>query len=141
MKRKQRTRILITGSHELSRQLSEQVEAIYSVTILQPAETGLVMVKIRESARKSLFYIGEVLVTEVKVLIHGSVGLGIVAGDNPELAFQLAVIDAAYSADLPETRRWTALLEAEEGRIWERRALDQQRLAETLVRFETMDVD
>ena len=81
------------------------------------------------------------LVTECKVQIQGSIGIGIVTGDQPELSYNLAVIDAAFEAMLPETIRWMELLlENEEKVIQEQRAAANHSILKTKVNFETMDV-
>lgn len=70
MNRKRRTEILIKGSSEIAKKISAEIEEKYIVKIVEEPNYGLVMVKIREGAKKTLFYIGEVLVTEAKVLIE-----------------------------------------------------------------------
>ena len=98
------------------------------------------MIKMRETAKKSLFYLGEVLVTETKVQINQSFGIGIVVGDEEELSYQLAVIDAAYEANLVETKKWTLLFEEEEKRIQKNRSKQEAAILKTKVNFEMMDV-
>ena len=68
-----------------------------------------------------------------------AVGIGIIAGNRPEAAKALAIIDAAYNAELPETAGWTAVLEAEEQRLYRERRLTQARIMDTRVDFEVMD--
>ena len=97
------------------------------------------MMKMRETSKNSLFYIGELLVTEAKVQIEGRIGIGIIAGDDPEAAFDLAIIDAAFNAGLEESSRWEQLLAAEESRIAGRQALEAERIDRTRVSFESMD--
>lgn len=99
------------------------------------------MLTARESARRSLFHLGEVLTTGCRVQIGDAVGLGIIAGDDAQAAQDLAVIDAAYRAELAECERWDSALEAEEQRLIAARAADEARLLETRVRFESMDAD
>lgn len=140
MNRKRRTEILINGSKEIAARLAGEILDKYDVKTIEEPNYGLVMVKVRETAKKSLFYLGEVFVTECKVQIGGSLGIGIVKGDEPELARNLAVIDAAYHAGLKETEAWTEILMAEEKRIEERRKSDYRKLLKTKVSFETMDV-
>jgi alpha-D-ribose 1-methylphosphonate 5-triphosphate synthase subunit PhnG len=140
VKRKQRTEILIEGSHELAKSLAKEIEQKYSVTVIQKPENGLVMVKVRETSRKSLFYLGEVLVTECKAKVEGKIGMGIVQGDHPDLAYQLAVIDAAFLGELPETKPWTGILEIEKHYIEEKRKAKNEAILKTKVSFETMDV-
>ncbi|UFT99315.1 phosphonate C-P lyase system protein PhnG [Radiobacillus kanasensis] len=140
MKRRRRTEILINGSQKLSEELAHIINETYQVKVIQEPESGLVMLKVRETSQKSLFYPGEVLVTECKVQIEGTIGIGIVTGDQQDLAYNLAVIDAAFEADLPETNGWMEVLENEEKVIEEQRAAANQSILKTKVNFETMDV-
>ena len=139
MDRTRRTRILIEGDPQLRRELSARVEGRRSISVVEEPRGGLVMLKLRETAKNSLFYIGELLVTEAKVQIEGRMGLGIIAGDDPEAARDLAVIDAACNAGVPETGEWEGLLLAEEERIAVREAQESARIARTTVDFESMD--
>ena len=129
------------GTPALRRRLADEIADRHDVrTVAEPSQ-GLVMTPMRETARGSRFYLGEVLVTEAKAQIDGRIGLGIIAGDDAESAWQLAVIDAAYNAELPETRGWDAAL-TEEAEVIERRLGEEHaRVLETRVDFQTMDVD
>ncbi len=98
------------------------------------------MIKVREGAQNSVFYLGEMLVTECKVQIDDKLGVGIIHDDNPEMAYNLAVIDAAYNACLLETSTWKAILFAEEERIRNREAKEMADVLKTKVDFTTMDV-
>lgn len=140
MKRKERTQILLESRSELSRILCAQIEARYSVNIIEKPNNGLVMLKMRENGKRSLFYIGEVLVTECKVEIEGVIGLGILNGLDEQKAYQLAVIDAACNAALDETLAWEILLRQEQDVIQQRIQADYARTLQTKVNFETMDV-
>lgn len=100
----------------------------------------MIMVKMRESAKNSLFYMGEVLITEVKVKIAGKIGMGLLVGMDEQRARSLAIIDAAYRAQLPETAEWEPWLLEEEQQINVAKAQQQAELFETKVSFETMEV-
>jgi alpha-D-ribose 1-methylphosphonate 5-triphosphate synthase subunit PhnG len=141
MRRKQRTEILINGSARIAAALAQEIKDQYTVTMIEEPSHGLVMVKVRETAQKSLFYLGEVLVTECKVKINDQVGVGILKGDESDLAYDLAVIDAAFEARLKETNAWSAILLAEADRIAEERKAFDARVLRTKVNFETMDTD
>lgn len=72
----------------------------------EPQKT-LVMVKVRESIKNSLFYLGEVLATECMVTVNGVKGMSVIAGDQFDKAINIAVIDGylngnASSADILE---------------------------------------
>ncbi|MGL5353331.1 MAG: phosphonate C-P lyase system protein PhnG, partial [Clostridium sp.] len=114
MNRKRRTEILIRGNKSLSNRLSEEVEKNHNVKLIDEPNYGLVMIKTRESAKNTLFYLGETLVTEAKVYVNGEIGLGIVQGDEPELAYNLAVIDGAYNANIKEIESFNECLITEE---------------------------
>jgi alpha-D-ribose 1-methylphosphonate 5-triphosphate synthase subunit PhnG len=140
MKRRRRTEILIQGNPILAQNFAELIINKYECREIVAPQYGLTMIKMRESAKNSLFYIGEVLMTEAKVEINQCIGIGIVVGMEDELSKHLAIIDAAYKANLPETELWNQqLIEAEKAIIKER-AQEQAELFETKVNFETMDV-
>jgi alpha-D-ribose 1-methylphosphonate 5-triphosphate synthase subunit PhnG len=139
MNRSRRTRILIEGSPELRRELCRQVEESRRVATVDESGCALVMLKLRETARNGLFYIGELLVTEAKVRVEGAIGIGIVSGDRPEAARELAVVDAACNAGLAEVSEWEDLLLEEEKRIARRESVEASRVALTKVAFESMD--
>jgi len=140
MKRKRRMQILIDGLKEVPKKLALQIEENYSVEIILKPQHSLTMIKMREAAKKSLFYLGEVLVTECKVQVNNQVGIGLVVGVEEELAYELAVIDAAFEANLHETKSWISLLEEEELRIEGQRKVKEAAIFKTKVNFETMDV-
>jgi alpha-D-ribose 1-methylphosphonate 5-triphosphate synthase subunit PhnG len=139
MNRRKRTKILIDGSRNFARELISEIEPNYDIHVLAAPQQALTMVKLRETAKKSLFYLGEVLVTETKVQINNKFGIGIVVGIDEELSYQLAVIDAAYEADLHETKNWALLFEEQEKRIHENRAKKEASILKTKVNFEMMD--
>ncbi|WP_080876070.1 phosphonate C-P lyase system protein PhnG [Oceanobacillus timonensis] len=140
MKRKRRTEILIQSDTDFAESLANQIKQTYSYKEIVAPQYGLTMVKMRESAKKSLFYIGEVLVTEAKVELNEQIGIGIIQGMHDDLALNLAIIDAAYNASLPETLSWKDALVAAEADIKRKKAKQQAELMETKVSFETMDV-
>ncbi len=139
MTRLRRTRILVEGDEGLARSLAGEIERGHRVTALENANEGLAMIRMRESARNSVYNLGEALVTEAKAIVAGTVGIGIVAGRKPELATNLAIVDAAYAARLPETEAWSGRLIAEERTIEERIARENRAISRTRVSFETMD--
>ncbi|MGC7870752.1 phosphonate C-P lyase system protein PhnG [Desulfosporosinus sp. SYSU MS00001] len=140
MIRKKRTEILIKGSAEVSAKLAQEILQAYDVKIIEESKNSLVMVKVRESAQRGLFYLGEVLITECKVMINGFLGIGMVKGHELTLAYNLAIIDAAYNGDLPETKAWTKALLLEELHINENYEALKRQVLKTKVNFDTMDV-
>ncbi|SES24886.1 phosphonate C-P lyase system protein PhnG [Psychrobacillus sp. OK032] len=140
MKRRRRTEILIQENGQLAQELAETIIDAYECKEILAPQYGLTMIKMRESAKKSLFYIGEVLITEAKVEINNCIGLGIVVGMEDELAKHLAIIDAAYKAKLPETITWRNQLIEAEKQIIKEHAKKQAELFKTKVNFETMEI-
>lgn len=141
MNRKMRTEVLIDGSPELASSLASEIRSKHEVDLIEEPNHGLVMVRVRETAKMSQFYLGEVLVTECKVRIEGAMGIGIVKGDEPEKAYDLAVIDAAYAAGLQETAAWSNRLQTEGEQIAAKRHAHHLKVLQTKVDFETMDID
>lgn len=140
MIRKKRTEVLIKGSAEVSKKLAQDILKTYQVKTIEEPNNSLVMVKVRESAQQSLFYLGEVFITECKVMIDGYLGIGMAKGHELELVYNLAIIDAAYNARLPETQEWSEVLLLEEDRIKAECEGIKNRVLKTRVSFETMDV-
>ncbi|MBS4032128.1 MAG: phosphonate C-P lyase system protein PhnG [Clostridiales bacterium] len=140
MQRKRRTTILVKSGKQLAKLFAGEIIQNYPVVTVQEPQNGLIMIKMRESAQNKLFYLGEVFVTECKVQVGNVLGVGIIQDDQPEMAYYLALIDAAYNADLAETKRWEAMLTEEENRIMAREAQERFTLLKTTVNFETMDV-
>lgn len=140
MKRKKRTEILIRGNETLAKRFSKEVEKNHEVKIIEEPSYGLVMIKARESAKNTLFYLGETLVMESKVYVNGEIGLGIVQGDKPELAYNLAVIDGAYNANIPEIESFNECLITEEIEIKKIDEIENNKILKSKVNFETMNV-
>ena len=139
MTRKRRTRILVLGDPRLRRELADAVRAGHTVEATLPPRIGLVLVTVRESARRRRFYLGEVLVSEAKVRVERTPGMGLVQGRDLDAASDLAVIDAALTAGLPLTASWEFRLEAAEAELEARLDQEQSTLAQTRVEFETLD--
>ncbi|MDU1067756.1 phosphonate C-P lyase system protein PhnG [Clostridium sp.] len=140
MDRKKRTEILIRGNKNLHIELAEQIKSKYKINVVEEPENGIVMIKMRETAKRELFYLGEVLVTEAKVSINGTLGMGIVVGDNEELALNLAIIDCAYKCNFEETLCWNTLLTKEAIEINKKEFKEASKILKTKVDFRTMDV-
>lgn len=146
MKRYERTRALVEGSPLLARSIVRSLEQELgpdAVTILDEPREELVMVKVRETAQGSLFYLGEALATSCRVRIGQTVGIGLLLGSNRCRAFELAVADAAFSGPNggEYAARWDDDLRRELAAIDQREADEVARAATTRVDFSTMEVD
>lgn len=139
MNRKERCRILIEGSGKLLKELAEEIEGSYPVQIIDEPNEGVVMVRMRDTARKTPFYLGEVLVTEAKVQVDGAVGIGIIKGHHPGRAYRLALVDGAWNCGAGEIVKWTERLERERSLLEEVLRIEEGRIGRTRVDFSTME--
>ena len=140
MNRAERTKLLIEVGRKQAFEMANQIEIAYEIVEVQPPREGLVMVKLRESAKQSLFYIGEVLVTETKVKIQNVFGTGIVREMEPELSRALAIIDAAFKGDFPETKQWIPVMEQLKMELELEQQNIKRSIERTKVQFNTMSL-
>lgn len=140
MKRAIRTKVLIEVGQREALEMANEIIGNYEVQEIQPPRQGLTMIKLRESAKNSLFYIGEVLVTETKVKIGNSFGTGIVMEENNDLSKALAVIDAAYKGNLPEAEKWLHILKELEQKLHNKLEQVKCSIERTKVNFDTMKI-
>jgi alpha-D-ribose 1-methylphosphonate 5-triphosphate synthase subunit PhnG len=139
MKKARLSKILVEGSSELLCRLAAEVEETDLIKMEQSPRTGLVMMKTRDSVSKQPFYMGEVLVTECVVEIEGNFGMGVLMGEDPTRAYQMALIDAAFNARLPMTVEWLPLLMEEEQKILKKQRDEAVMVSSSKVNFDTME--
>jgi len=139
MKRNKRTYILVEGAKELRAALAKEAEEKLSIINVTGPSRGLVMVKMRDSARKEVFFLGEVMVTEAKVRIGDMFGLGLIRGDDFSAARELAIVDAVFNSESSLAKTWIEKLEKEELCIREKREEEAAKLLGTRVEFSTME--
>lgn len=133
MKRSQRTRIWVDGDRRLLRDMAKEIAELYSVQVIHAPAKGLVMMKMKDVVTFQPFYMGEAAVTECTVSVADAVGFGIVMGDDAGKAYELAVVDGAWTAGLPETAFWRERLLEEERRLLLRHRLEQAQAKRTKV--------
>ena len=139
MNRKKRTELLSYCSLQVLESLTKKIKKKYIIKTIEEPNTGLVMIKMRESAQKSLFYLGEVFVTECKVMIGDSIGIGIIKGYHPKKVYELAIIDAAYKENLEDVKELTKRLNKIEVKILNDKKKEIAQILKTKVEFETLD--
>lgn len=139
MVRKERTEVMAHAETAFLKKLVAYVTKNHEVQILEEPNSGLVMMKMRESAQKHLFYLGEVFVTECKVMIGDVIGLGILQGAHKKRAQYMAIVDGAYNAGIEEIVHMDRLLESEKQRQKDYRKKEIAQLLKTKVDFETLD--
>ena len=106
--------------------------------IISGPSEGLVMVKTREKEKNTLFYMGEVLITETKIRHGSTVGTGLVKGSDNELSQAMAFIDLSikmeqFTTELPKILETLKNIEAND--IAEK----TEKILQTKVNFEMMN--
>lgn len=94
MTKKEMSAILARATGEEVESIAAPIRTAHRVEIVKPPQKTLVMVKVRESIKRSLFYLGEVLATECMVTVDGAKGSMVLAGDDFEKVTGGAIIDA-----------------------------------------------
>lgn len=120
----------------------ENVLALFAdveVTVSRPPRSGLMMLTVKDCFETD-FHLGEVLVTEARVLFRGCEGFGMVSGEAPRRALARAAADAVFRCpEQTEIRRnLEACLEAEDGVKKSRLAESAALVATTKVNFDLM---
>lgn len=87
------TAILAAASQTEAVEIAAAIKVNCEIQMMKPPQKTLVMVKARESVKKSLFYLGEVLASECMVLVDGMKGAAVLAGDDFDKVTAAAVID------------------------------------------------
>ena len=143
MNRYERTRVLVGGDPGVAQAIAAEIEEICEVEVLDAPREELVMVKVRESARNSLFYLGEALMCSCRVRIADAMGFGYVLGSKRNAAYNLALIDAAFSSgeEFERMPKWEERIEKEAKRQRDKRAKNRVLIERTRVDFSTMDGD
>ena len=136
MEKKRLTRILAKADRAAVAELSESIRKSYRPVIVKEPGKTLAMIKVRESVKQSLFYLGEVIVCEAAVEIDGARGAAVAMGDDIEKILDMAIIDAAINKGVFEDM--DALLELERqqnDRVMRENAMHMK----TMVNFESLD--
>lgn len=142
MKRYERTRVLVEGSPEVARLIAVDLEEMFDVEILDEPREELVMVKVRESAHNSLFYLGEALMCSCRVRLNGVIGFGFALGDRRDAAYNLALVDAVFSdedTDIAKKTHWQSMIEKEQKRIQAKAEKQHEMIERTRVDFSVME--
>lgn len=136
MNKKRMFKIMSKADRSIIMKLAENVKKANEVMIIKEPEKSLAMIKMREPVKESLFYLGEVIVTEATVSVQGKNGTAVAMGDDFEKTLSMAIIDAACNADV--FREENILLELEKGQI-DREEKENAMFMKTMVNFKSMD--
>ncbi|WP_051328346.1 phosphonate C-P lyase system protein PhnG [Desulfatirhabdium butyrativorans] len=123
----------------------QQVESLLELfaneelTVSRPPRTGLVMLTVKDCFETD-FHLGEVLVTEARVVFRGCEGYGMIPGEAPRRALARAAADAVLRCSEPTgiQKDLRAFLEREEAIRETRLAEEAALVAATKVNFDLM---
>jgi alpha-D-ribose 1-methylphosphonate 5-triphosphate synthase subunit PhnG len=123
----------------------QQVESLLELfaneelTVSRPPRTGLVMLTVKDCFETD-FHLGEVLVTEARVVFRGCEGYGMIPGEAPRRALARAAADAVLRCSEPAgiQKDLRAFLEREEAIRETRLAEEAALVAATKVNFDLM---
>jgi alpha-D-ribose 1-methylphosphonate 5-triphosphate synthase subunit PhnG len=143
LQRYERCRILVEGDSSLAQEIAAEIEKEHRVEIIDEPHEELVMIKVRESVRNSLFYLGEALMCSCRVKLGDTIGHGMVIGTKRNLAYNLALIDAAFSSGIAAKKEadWEARIREEARKLARREAREATLIDKTRVDFSTMKVE
>ena len=136
MDKRRLTKILAKADRRIVAELSAEIQAVHSPAIVKEPGKTLAMIKMREPVRQSLFYIGEVIVSEASVEIDGVSGVAVLMGDDTDKALDMAIIDAAINKGVFRAMKKLLELEKEQNtRVMKENAMHLK----TMVNFESLD--
>jgi alpha-D-ribose 1-methylphosphonate 5-triphosphate synthase subunit PhnG len=138
MKKRKLSYILAHTKVEKLEGIVEELSKKYEISKVKEPEMGLVMVKVKDGVYQEKFYIGEVLITECSVHLNGSLGMGIIQGDEPRKAYAMAVIDAVFNNDEIDKTELIDILKVWEEEIEDSYIEEKAMVEGSKVKFETM---
>lgn len=136
MEKKRLFRIMAKADGGVLAELAEKIRKQYPVAVVKEPQKTLTMIKMREPVRSSLFYLGEVMVSEAIVELEGTKGIAVTMGDDFEKTLAMAVIDAASNKGV--FRDEAVLLALEKAQL-EREGRENAMHLKTMVNFTSMD--
>jgi len=95
MDKKRLFKIMAKADSAVIAELASSIKIRHDLVIIKEPSKTLTMVTLREPVKSSLFYIGEIIVTEAIVALEGVKGAAVMLGDDFDKALNMAVIDAA----------------------------------------------
>lgn len=135
MEKKRLFRIMAKADREFAIGIANQIKEKEEITIVKEPEKVLTMIKMREPVKQSLFYLGEVIVTEAAVAVGGANGVAVLMGDDYEKTSSMAIIDAAFNSGVWQDE--TPFLEMEE-QLLAQEEKENALFQKTMVDFKTM---
>ena len=136
MEKRRISKILARASKEQVGQLAQEIKEKYSPVMVKAPEKSLTMIRMREPVKESLFYLGEVIVSEAIVDLDGAKGVAVLMGDDFDKVLNMAVIDAACNKGVFQRYEVLEQMEKEQNLYLEK---ENAMLMQTMVNFHSMD--
>lgn len=136
MEKRRISKILARASKEQVKRLADEIKEKYSPVIIKAPEKSLTMIRMREPVQESLFYLGEVIVSEAIVDLDGAKGVAVMMGDDFDKVLDMAVIDAACNKGVFQRYDFLFQLEKEQTLQLEK---ENALFMQTMVSFHSMD--
>lgn len=136
MNKKRLFKVMTKADGALVARLADNIKEHHQIVVIKPPNKTLAMIKIREPVKSSLFYIGEVMVTEAVIEFDGVTGLAVTMGDDFEKALNMAIIDGACNKGVFKEEH--LLLELEKAQM-DREQKENAMHLKTMVSFTSMD--
>ncbi|WP_010248836.1 phosphonate C-P lyase system protein PhnG [Acetivibrio cellulolyticus] len=129
-------KIMANAKSKIIAKMADKIKENYNITIIKEPTKTLTMIKMREPVKQSLFYIGEVIVTECIIELYGTKGFAVCMGDDFDKTLNMAIIDAAYNKGVFTDENLLLELECEQLlRLQKENAMHLK----TMVSFKSMD--
>lgn len=136
MDKKRLSKVMTKAAGEIIARLAENIKGQHHIVIIKQPNKTLAMIKLREPVKSSLFYIGEVMVTEAVIELDGVKGMAVTMGDDFEKALNMAIIDGACNKGVFKEEH--VLLELEKAQL-DREQKENAMHLKTMVSFTSMD--
>ena len=136
MNKREISKILARADAACVRAMADAIKAEHEAVVVKAPEKSLTMIQLRDPVKETLFYLGEVIVSEAVVELEGAKGTAVVMGDDFNRVLDMAVIDAACNrgvfrqfAELERLAKEQELAAARENALF----------LKTMVNFTSMD--
>lgn len=136
MEKKRLFRILSKADQQILSDFAKEIQMSYETTVIKKPEKSLTMIKMREPVKESLFYLGEVMITEAIVEVGSHKGIAVTMGDNFEKTLNMSIIDAAVNGGIFTHMKELEELEKEQRLVEEK---ENAMYMKTMVNFHSMD--
>lgn len=136
MEKRRLFKILAKADRTIVINMADKIKENNEVVVVKEPEKALTMIKMREPVQETLFYLGEVIITEATVSVNGTNGTAVTMGDDFDKTLSMAIIDAASNAEVFLEEGTLLELEKEQISIEEK---ENAMFMKTMVNFNSMD--